>query len=222
MRAAIFDLDGTLADSVADIAAALNRVLVEEGVAALDVPVVTGMVGAGARKLIERALIERAVAFDTARLDRLWLRFVERYDAYPCVHTRLYPGVRDVLEGLRAEGWLLGVCTNKPQSTADLVIDELGLRGLFGTVVGGREGVPLKPAGDMVVQALADLGSAVGHAVMVGDSRADVGAARAAGIAVVLMSYGYTGGEPVSGMGADAVCDHFGELRAVMGALCDG
>lgn len=67
MRAAIFDLDGTLADSVADIAAALNRVLVEEGIAPLDLAVVTGMVGAGARKLIERALIERAVAFDTAR-----------------------------------------------------------------------------------------------------------------------------------------------------------
>jgi phosphoglycolate phosphatase len=222
MRAAIFDLDGTLADSVADIAAALNRVLVEEGVAALDVAVVTGMVGAGARKLIERALIERAVAFDTERLDGLWVRFVERYDAYPCVHTRLYPGVREVLEGLRAEGWLLGVCTNKPQSTADLVIDELGVRGLFGTVVGGREGVPLKPAGDMVLQALADLGAEAGHAVMVGDSKADVGAARAAGMPVVLMSYGYTGGEPVAGMGADAVVDHFSELRVVMGGLCKG
>lgn len=222
MRAAIFDLDGTLADSVADIAAALNRVLVEEGVAPLEVAVVTGMVGAGARKLIERALIERSVAFDTARLDVLWARFVERYDADPCVHTRLYPGVREVLEGMRAEGWLLGVCTNKPQSTADLVIDELGLRGLFGTVVGGREGVPLKPAGDMIVRALGDLGAKAGDAVMVGDSKADVGAARAAGMPVVLMSYGYTGGEPVEAMGADAAVDHFGELRAALGALCKG
>lgn len=220
MRAAIFDLDGTLADSVADIAAALNRVLVEEGIAPLDVSVVTGMVGAGARRLIERALIERSVAFDTARLDGLWARFVDRYDAYPCVHTRLYPGVRDVLEGLRAEGWLLGVCTNKPQSTADLVIDELGVRGLFGSVVGGRDGVPLKPAGDMVVQALADLGSEAGHAVMIGDSRADVGAARVARMPVVLMSYGYTGGEPVAGMGADAIVDHFADLRVALGALC--
>ena len=222
MRAAIFDLDGTLADSVADIAAALNRVLVEEGIAPLEVPVVTGMVGAGARRLIERALIERAVAFDTARLDRLWVRFVDRYDAYPCVHTRLYPGVRDVLEGLRAEGWLLGVCTNKPQSTADLVIDELDVRGLFGAVVGGREGVPLKPAGDMILQALADLGAEAGHAIMIGDSAADVGAARAAGVPVVLMSYGYTAGVPVAEMGADAVVDQFSELRAAMGALCKG
>lgn len=130
--------------------------------------------------------------------------------------------MREVLEGLRAEGWLLGVCTNKPQSTADLVIDELGLRGVFGTVVGGREGVPLKPAGDMILQVLADLGAEAGHAVMVGDSKADVGAARAAGMPVVLMSYGYTGGESVSGMGADAVADQFGEVRGLATGLCKG
>lgn len=222
MRAAIFDLDGTIADSLPDIVAALNVTLGQMGVAPLAASEGAAMVGAGARRLVSRALAARKVAADEAMVEDTFRRFVVNYDAAPCVHTRLYPGARGVIEGLRAEGWELGICTNKPQSTADLVADGLKIRGLFGSLVGGREGVPLKPAGDMVAQVLADLGVGAGHAVMIGDSKADVGAARATGMPVVLFSHGYTGGEPVAGMGADRIVDHFAQLRDALGAVCEG
>jgi phosphoglycolate phosphatase len=220
MRAAIFDLDGTLADSLPDIVGALNVTLGQMGVAPFAVGEGAAMVGAGARRLVSRALAARKVVADEALLTATFKRFVDNYDQAACVHTRLYPGALQALERLKAEGWDLGICTNKPQSTADLVVDGLGVRSLFGSIVGGREGVPLKPAGDMVVRVLTDLGVTARHAVMIGDSKADVGAARVVGLPVVLFTHGYTGGEPVSGLGADHIIDHFSQLAGALGAVC--
>ena len=201
MRAAIFDLDGTLADSAPDIAAALNRALVEAGYAPFDLAGATAMVGAGAKKLVERALAARGAVADAAQVDALHARFIAHYDAHPCVHTRLYPGAREALEALAAR-----------------VIDALGIAGLFGAVVGGREGVPLKPAADMVHLVMRELGVGSGRAVFVGDSAADLGAGRAAGLPVVLMAHGYSD-RPVAALGADATVAGFAGL---VGAVVRG
>jgi len=222
MRAAIFDLDGTIADSLPDIVGALNVTLGQMGVAPFAVGEASVMVGAGARRLLSRALAARKVAVDDALLTETFCRFVVNYDAAPCVHTRLYPGAREIIEAMRAEGWDLGICTNKPQSTADLVVDALQIRALFGSVVGGRDGVPLKPAGDMVLKVLADLAAPARNAVMIGDSKADLAAGRAAGLPVVLFTHGYSSGEPVAGMGADRIVDHFAQLRDAISAVCTG
>ena len=219
MRAAIFDLDGTLADSAPDIAAALNRALVEAGYAAFDLAGATAMVGAGAKTLVARALAARGAAADAAQVDALHARFIAHYDAHPCVHTRLYPGGREALEALAAEGWRLGVCTNKPEALAVRVISALGISGLLGAVVGGREGVPLKPAADMVHLAMRELGVGSGRAVFVGDSAADLGAGRAAGLPVVLMAHGYSD-TPVAALGAEATVAGFdGLVGAVRGLV---
>jgi phosphoglycolate phosphatase len=211
MRAAIFDLDGTLADSVPDIAAALNGALADEGFAPFDVARVTSMVGAGARKLVERALVASGAPADPAQVERVHAQFIVHYDAHPCVLTKLYPGTRDALEQLVAQGWRLGVCTNKPEALALQLIEALGIAPLFGTVVGGRDGMPLKPAPDMVHLALQELGVSAGRAVFIGDSAADLGAGRAAGLPVVLMAHGYSDA-PVAGMSAEAVVAGFDGL----------
>lgn len=218
-RAAIFDLDGTLADSAPDITAALNHALVGEGLAPFDVASATLMVGAGAKRLIERALVERGVVADGARVGAMMARFVVYYDANPCVETTLYPGARETLEGLSRGGWALGICTNKPEPTARLVLEALGIGGYFGAIVGGREGVALKPAGDMVALALAELGVEASHSVMVGDSQADVGACRAAAIRIILMTHGYTGGVAVDTLGADGVATDFALLRMMLAEI---
>ncbi len=215
MRAAIFDLDGTIADSAPDIAAALNAALADDGLAPFDLGDATSMVGAGARTLVQRALTARGVEFGTQRLDAVQARFIVHYDAHPCVHTQLYPGARETLQALADAGWQLGICTNKPQALADAVVRRLGIGALFQSVVGGQDGIPLKPAPDMVQRVMAELASVPDRAVMIGDSKADLGAGRAAGMAVILFTHGYNDA-PVATLGADAVIDHFAELRGAL------
>jgi phosphoglycolate phosphatase len=213
-RAAIFDLDGTLADSAPDIAAALNAMLREAGLAPFPPPDVVAMVGAGARKLIMRAITTRTgTAPEPAVLDHLQAHFIAFYDANPCVETRLYPGVLAALDSLTAQGWQLGICTNKPEHLAIAVLRKLGVAERFASIAGGREGVPLKPDGAMLQRVLRELGVAPGLAVMIGDSAADLGAGRACGLPVVLFSHGYNDG-PVAALGADAVLDDFCALPA--------
>jgi phosphoglycolate phosphatase len=218
-RTAIFDLDGTLADSAPDIAAALNAALIEGGHSPLDVATATTMVGAGARRLIERALTLRTGSPPTmAAVDALWPTFIAYYDAHPCVHARLYPGAREALDLLAADGWKLGVCTNKPEEIARAVIAALGIAPLFGAIVGGRDGVSLKPAPEMVHLALAELDATSSGAVFIGDSRADLLAGRAAGLPVILMEHGYND-VPVATLGADGLVAGFAGLIAEMERL---
>jgi phosphoglycolate phosphatase len=218
MAAAIFDLDGTLADSAPDIAAALNAALVDDGLAPFDLQAATGMVGAGARMLVQRALAARGVELTAQRLDAVHALFIKHYDANPCVHTKLYPGACETLQTLADAGWQLGICTNKPHVLAKAVVGALGIGAFFGSIVGGSDGVPLKPAPDMVLQVLSDLGCAPRRAVMIGDSKADLGAGQAAGLPVVLFTHGYNDA-PVATLGADAVIERFADLPDVLASL---
>ena len=208
MPAAIFDLDGTLADSVPDIAAALNGALTDAGLAPFDVASVTNMVGAGARRLVERSLLARGAAPSRALADQVHGRFIAHYEAHPCVHTKLYPGARAALDELAGQGWRMGICTNKPEPLAVAVVAALGIAPLFGAVTGGRTGTPLKPAPDMIRLVLIALKSSPDDTVFIGDSAADLGAGRAAGLPVILMAHGYSD-TPVATLGADRVVAGF-------------
>jgi phosphoglycolate phosphatase len=218
-KAVVFDLDGTLVDSAPDIAAALNAALVEGGLPPLPIHDVIGMVGHGARSLCERALKAHGIEPGRSALDPLHARFIAAYDAAPCRDTRPYPGAEEALTALFYGGYRIGVCTNKPQALALAVLHGLGLRRWVQAVVGGRDGVPLKPAGDMVTITLGSLGARADHAVMVGDSKADLGAGRAAGVrAVILMGHGYSS-LPIDDLGADLVLDGFDVLPRTVGRI---
>lgn len=217
IRAVVFDLDGTLVDSAPDLRVAVNRMLAEHGRRALDLDEVIGMIGDGATKLVERALAAGGgPAGDLAAHTR---RFLDLYEGNAADATRPYDGVPETLAALRGAGVVLGVCTNKPEKATLEVLRDLDLARWFTAVVGGDslDGVR-KPDPRALLAAVARLGTSPDHAVMVGDNANDVGAARAAGIPVIVRAGGYSR-TPAAELGADAVIDAFADLPAALAAV---
>jgi phosphoglycolate phosphatase len=188
-HAVVFDLDGTLIDSAQDIAHALNAALGMRSLPPFSVDEVKAMIGGGVPKLVERALLARGVS----RLGLLPLAadFVQFYRENLTAHTTLYDGARELLERLVAEGRRLGLCTNKREDLVIETLNRLDLAKYFPAVIGERFGRPRKPEPAPLLAVLAELRVPPEYAVMVGDSAADAGCARAAGAASVIVSYGY-------------------------------
>jgi phosphoglycolate phosphatase len=210
-RLAIFDLDGTLIDSVGDILAAVNRMLGEEGRAPLTLAEIRPMVGDGAAKLVERALAARGGApGDRAAPLRHFLRY---YDESPVVLTRLYPGVPETLDVLRGRGIRLALCTNKPERTSRAILHHFGLADHFDRLIGGDSLPWRKPDGRVPAAITAALGIEPAGAVLIGDSEVDAATAAAAGIRFILMTYGYHRG-PAEAIAGDARLDRFSALAA--------
>ncbi len=217
-RAVVFDLDGTLIDSAGDIADVLNDCLREDEIAPFDEPAVITMIGGGARMLVERALDRLGRREDEALLDRLFTKFAKRYEALGAGRSKPFPGAVDVLARLSASGVGLGICTNKPEDITRRVLADLDLARWFGSVIGESDRLPRKPAPDMLLAALADLGASPADSVMIGDSSADIGTAKAAGVRVIAVSFGYTT-TPPRALGADLVIDHLSEVPAALARL---
>jgi phosphoglycolate phosphatase len=184
----LFDLDGTLADTVPDIAAALAATLDEVGVPAPPVSVVKELVGDGARKLIERALARASVEGD---LDALFARFLVHYRANLCVGSHLYPGVREAIERLRSAGVAVAVLTNKPGALARDLLDSLGLGDTFLAVIGEGDGFPRKPDTAAARELIARAGTVAARTAVIGDGLPDVRTARAAGTLAIAAAWGY-------------------------------
>lgn len=213
--AVVFDLDGTLIDSVGDISDVLNHVLVERGLKPLDEPTVATMVGGGARLLIERALARLEVERTEPVVAELHERFEARYLKIGGGRSDVYPGGRELIAELRQQGILLAICTNKPEAVAIGVVEALSLRDDFPVVIGETPARPRKPHPAMVEAALSALGVGSADAVMIGDTPADIDGAKAAGVSTVAVSYGY-GTVKADALGADIVVD---SLTAVPDAL---
>ncbi len=212
LSAAIFDLDGTLIDSVPDIAAALNKGLAGAGRETLSDAAVAKLVGGGARELVARAF---GPATPAADIDRLFRDFLARYEAEPVARTRLYPGARDILADLRDRGLPLAICTNKPQPLTGLILDRLGLTGFFAAVWGAAPGRPLKPDAACLRSVCETLGTHPAVTVMVGDSHTDIDAACAAGCPSILVRHGYEQ-RPLETLGASLIVpDLAGAARAI-------
>ncbi len=213
-RFAIFDLDGTLVDSLPDLLQALNKLLAEHGRRTLAADEVRRMVGNGVHKLVERG-------FDAPgepageRLNDLAGRFMQLYAGHTIDHSRPYPGVEQALEKLVASGWTLAVCTNKPYQPAVEMLDGLGLARYLKVITGGDSCPFRKPDPRHVLATIEALGATPAATVFVGDSPNDAEAARAAGLALVLVSFGYTR-VPAAELGADVVIDHFEELAGAL------
>ena len=208
IRAVLFDLDGTLADTAGEIALALERTFVSLGLPALPEPEVRELIGRGVASLVERALQRLGAKADAAVA---LARFEAAYAETVGTTAPLYPGVEEGLARLAAAGLPLGVVTNKARAFSVRLLERLEIAPRFAAVVCGDDGWPKKPAADMMLAACARLGSAPAETLLLGDSANDVLAARAAGCPVWCVPYGYNEGRPVETLGADRIVPGVGE-----------
>ncbi len=216
VKAIVFDLDGTLIDSVPDVRASLNHVLEGEGRRILSLDEVKETIGHGARATIERALQATGSAGTPDMVDALLERYMEFYRQDPVKYTVVYPGVVEVLERLREDGVVMGICSNKPGESVALVLEALGFNKFFAAVTCG-DNVPYpKPDGRHILLTLEKMGAGTGaDAVMVGDSETDIAAAIDAGVRSVAVTYGYAH-VPYDDMGADVLIDRFADLAGAL------
>jgi phosphoglycolate phosphatase len=209
VQAIIFDLDGTLVDSAEDLRAALNVMLKDLDLRAIEASEIKAMIGDGVLKLVERALV--ATHGEPARAPTLLPRFLEIYQANPATLTRCYPGVVETLKKLSLGNFRMAVVTNKPVVATKAILRALALAEFFPVVVGGDSVEKRKPDPAPLLEAARQLQLNVDQLLMVGDNIHDVEAALAAGMRCIAVSYGYHHRPPTE-FNADRLIDRFDEL----------
>ena len=212
----VFDLDGTLIDSAADLAAAVNAMLAHFGGDPLPVPEVRRMIGDGVAMLVNRALAARRCGrADPAEAARLFMR---HYESDATSRTTAFPGVAAALQSLHAAGIPLAVCTNKPARISEGILAALGLAKYFARVIGG-DSLPFRKPDPRVLQALLETFAAPpARALLVGDSEVDAATAQAAGVPFVLMKHGYRRG-PAEEIPCIAALENFAGLTGLIDGL---
>jgi len=222
MRGAIFDLDGTLADTAADLLGAANAVLAPRGLPLLELARDKQFAGRGGRSMIGRSLSMMETPPGAAEVeaiaDDLYPGLLRAYEGRLAEETRLYDGVVGCLDTLEAAGWRLGICTNKPERLAVMLLDRLGVLGRFGAVLGADSLPVRKPDPEHLHETALRCGARPDLCVMLGDTRVDVLTARAAGVPCVLTSFGFAA-EPLDNLAADAVVGHYDEIAPVLERL---
>lgn len=214
MRAAIFDLDGTLADSAADLIAAANAALNEAGHGApLDPERHRAEAFAGGR-----AMLRVGLGAQEEEVARLYPRLLDFYREGILRETRLYPGVELALDALATSGWSLAVCTNKPVALAELLLAGLGVRPRFAAVLGADSLAVRKPDPRHLHETILRAGGTAARAVLVGDTVTDRDAARAAGVPCVLVTFG-PDGPAVARLDPEALLEHYDDLPALLEQL---
>lgn len=210
----IFDLDGTLVDSLDDIAEALNLTLADLSLPRFDADTVRGWVGEGVRSLVASAL---QAAGSTQLLDDVMPGFMRHYGECLLHQPRLYPGTAEALDGLRALGATLAICTNKPSRFVEPLLAHLGVADRFAAVLGGDSLSERKPQAGPLLHLCAQFGQVPADALMVGDSAVDAAAANAARMPLALVRYGYLRGLDPAHSGARWVMDDLRELLSING-----
>lgn len=216
----VFDLDGTLIDTAPDLIAALNHVLAAEGLAPIPLEAARNMIGAGARKLIERGLEVEGRVANVGDIARMTQDFIDYYAAHIAEHSRPFDGLESALDALESSGCRFAVCTNKLEWLSKLLLDQLGMSARFAAICGADTFGISKPDPAILRQTIARAGGALSSAIMVGDAGPDVGAARRAGIPVIGVTFGYTD-VPIADLKPDRLISHFRDLPAAVNDLLD-
>jgi phosphoglycolate phosphatase len=217
-RTLVFDLDGTLVDTAPDLIAALNFVLDREGMAPLPLHKARNMIGAGARKMLERGLEVDGRAVSLSDLDRLTRDFIDYYADHIADASRPFDGLEAVLDDLQGQGFQFAVCTNKLEWLSRRLLDQLDMSKRFAAICGADTFGVAKPDPVILQQTLARAGGELSSAIMVGDAGPDVGVARRAGIPVIGVEFGYTD-VPIAELKPDRLIGHFRDLPAAVHSL---
>ena len=211
----VFDLDGTLVDTAPDLIDALNVVFAREGLPPVGYAAARNMIGGGARNMIESGLKLEGRSWSGETTDRMFADFIVHYADHIADRSQPFPGLVAALDGLAARDCRLAVCTNKLERLSLLLLDALGLTGHFAVVCGQDTYGMQKPNPEVLRRTIQASGGELHRAVMVGDSGTDIATARAAGVPVVAVDFGYSD-PPVAQLGPDRLIGHFDELAAAV------
>ena len=217
-RTVVFDLDGTLVDTAPDLIAALNFVLDQEGLPPVPLQSARNMIGAGARKLIERGLEVEGRAANVGDIDRMTRDFIGYYADHIAEGSRPFDGLDGALDDLSARGCRFAVCTNKLEWLSKRLLDELNLSRRFAAICGADTFGVAKPDPAILQQTVARAGGAMSSAIMVGDAGTDIGVARRARVPVIGVSFGYTD-VPMAELKPDRLIHHMRDLPAAAHSL---
>lgn len=217
-RIVVFDLDGTLVDTAPDLINALNFVLTREGLPAVPLQSARHLIGAGARRLIERGLELEGRLATFEEITRLTADFIDYYAAHIAEQSRPFDGLESTLDDLSARGYQFAVCTNKLEWLSKLLLDQLELSSRFSAICGADTFGVSKPDPAILQQTILRAGGDLRSAIMVGDAGPDVGVARRAGIPVIGVDFGYTE-IPIADLKPDRLISHFNDLPAAVESL---
>jgi phosphoglycolate phosphatase len=214
----VFDLDGTLVDTAPDLINALNFVLGREGLPPVPLQSARNMIGAGARKLIERGLELEGRVAGVDDISRLTADFIDYYAAHIADASRPFDGLENALDDLQALGYRFAVCTNKLEWLSKRLLDQLGLSSRFSAICGADTFGISKPDPAILQQTILRAGGQLSSAIMVGDAGPDIGVARRAGVPVIGVEFGYTD-VPIADLKPDRLINHMRELPAAVRSL---
>jgi len=214
----VFDLDGTLIDTAPDLVDTLNVVFAQEGLPPVPYETARNLIGGGARAMIARGIEAEGLVVAPAKLEQMFADFIEHYSAHIALRSRPFPGVIDALDALAGRGCRFAVCTNKLERLSVLLLEELKIADRFEAICGQDTFGIQKPDPEVLRRTIAAAGGSPHRAIMIGDSATDIRTARAAGIPVIAVDFGYSE-RPVSEFAPDHIISHFEQLPASVAAI---
>jgi len=214
----VFDLDGTLIDTAPDLVDTLNVVFAREGWPPVPYETARNTIGGGARMMIARGIAAEGIAIAPAKLEQLFADFIAHYTEHLADRSRPFPGLTDALDVLASGGCRFAVCTNKLERLSVLLLKQLKLADRFAAICGQDTFGIQKPDPEVLRRTVTAAGGSLPHAIMIGDSVTDIRTARAAGIPVIAVDFGYSE-RPVYELGPDRIISHFAQLRSAIAAI---
>lgn len=219
MKTVVFDLDGTLADTSGDLIAAANVCFRDMGEGdVLDAKTDAGTALKGGRAMLRLGMERLGRADDAETIDRYYPMLLEAYGREIDTHTVLYPGAMEAVEALKAAGYRVAICTNKPEGLAHTLLTKLGVRDAFGAMVGADTLAIRKPDPEHLFETARRAGGDPALCLLVGDTNTDRETARAAGVPCVLVSFGPSG-DDMAALGPEALLDHYDDLPDIVTRL---
>ena len=214
----VFDLDGTLIDTAPDLIDTLNVVFAREGLPQVAYLTARNLIGGGARAMIARGIETEGRVVEPAKLEQMFADFIAHYSAHIADRSQPFPGLIDALDVLAGRGCQFAVCTNKLERLSVLLLEELKIAGRFEAICGQDTFGVQKPDPEILRRTIMAAGGNLQRAIMIGDSATDIRTARAAGVPVIAVDFGYSE-RPVSEFGPDRVISQFAQLPAAITAI---